>query len=318
MSNKVSVVIPSYNCAQYLSRAINSVLQQSYSNFEIIIVDDGSTDNTGEIIASYNTNEKIKYFYQSNGGVSTARNAGIRNSSGEYIAFLDADDYWAKDKLEKQMKVFMADRNIKLVHSNIFVFTEGNEEQIHPLSVRVDFNRLTTKELFIKILFWEVGIHHSTVVFEKKVWELLGGFDEKLSYLGCEDREFQLRLLKEYNIYFLKDCLAYYMSRHKSISKNIDNMHKARMYVIDKTVEETEFFKKIHITKKKVYSKLFLRYGIRKFRARVTKEAISDFKISIGYYPFNLQAYIYIFCCLLPVRLIDFLSKHKAIFLMEP
>lgn len=99
---QVSIVVPTYNRARYVIQAIDSVLAQTFRDYEIIVVDDGSTDNTKEILQSYN--DKIRYIYQTNKGVSAARNTGICVAKGEWIAFLDSDDIWLPDKLEKQMK----------------------------------------------------------------------------------------------------------------------------------------------------------------------------------------------------------------------
>ena len=97
----ISVIIPTYNQAQFIEEAVESVLGQSYRNLEIIVVDDGSTDNTKDILRSYIEKKKIHYFYQENSGVSSARNMGVRVSHGEYISFLDSDDFWAAEHLQQ-------------------------------------------------------------------------------------------------------------------------------------------------------------------------------------------------------------------------
>ncbi|MEA5550659.1 glycosyltransferase family A protein [Anabaena cylindrica UHCC 0172] len=107
----VSVIIPCYNRDRYLAEAIESVLGQSYPNIELIVIDDGSSDRSGEIAQSY----PLKYHYQTNGGIGAARNAGIALASGEFLAFLDSDDIWVQDKLAKQMAVFDTNLNIEAV-----------------------------------------------------------------------------------------------------------------------------------------------------------------------------------------------------------
>ena len=105
MSSKVSVVIPAYNLEKYIDETIQSVVDQSYSNWEILIVNDGSNDNTGAKIEAWlDKGHDIKYFPIENGGVSNARNIGIENASGDYIAFLDSDDFWFSNKLEISLK----------------------------------------------------------------------------------------------------------------------------------------------------------------------------------------------------------------------
>ena len=99
----VSVIIPTYNSSQYIKEAIDSVLAQTYKNFEIIVIDDGSTDNTKEVLAPYLS--VIKYIYKNNGGPASARNRGIKEANGEFVAFLDADDVWKPDRLARGVDI---------------------------------------------------------------------------------------------------------------------------------------------------------------------------------------------------------------------
>ncbi|MDE5112299.1 MAG: glycosyltransferase, partial [Trichodesmium sp. St7_bin2_1] len=112
---RVSVIIPVYNCDYYISQAIESILAQTYQSYEIIVIDDGSTDNTRKAIEPYM--EKIHYVYQENQGVSAARNHGIDLAQGELIAFLDADDFFLPDKLTDQVRIFDTQPNLGIVHS---------------------------------------------------------------------------------------------------------------------------------------------------------------------------------------------------------
>ncbi|GAH83893.1 unnamed protein product, partial [marine sediment metagenome] len=119
----VSVIIPTYNRADMVGRAIQSVINQTYQDFEIIIIDDASTDNTREVAREFQEREKrIKYFkHEINKGGGAARNTGIKNSKGEYIAFLDSDDEWYPEKLEKQIEIFNKnDENLGVVYSGVF------------------------------------------------------------------------------------------------------------------------------------------------------------------------------------------------------
>ena len=106
-NNKVSIVIPSYNAARYVKEAVDSALAQTYKNVEVIVVDDGSTDGTKKILAPYSESKKIRYIYEENKGLAGARNTGIKNSSGEYVAFLDADDLFCREKLRNKRECWM-------------------------------------------------------------------------------------------------------------------------------------------------------------------------------------------------------------------
>ena len=123
--SKVSVIIPTYNREKLISRAIESVLAQVYPVYEIIVVDDGSTDATKSVLAPFNG--KIKYIYQKNAGIAEARNRGIKESSGEYIAFLDSDDYWAPEKLAEQVKVLDANPQVGIVFAPMPIVNEKGE-----------------------------------------------------------------------------------------------------------------------------------------------------------------------------------------------
>ena len=112
---RVSVVVPTYNCARFLGRTIDSALRQTYRDFEIIVVDDGSTDGTQALIAAYE--ESVRYVYQTNQGASAARNAALSRASGEFIAYLDADDLWRPDKVIRQVEFLDAHSTCGFVHT---------------------------------------------------------------------------------------------------------------------------------------------------------------------------------------------------------
>src|SRR3989304_775382 len=122
---RVSVIIPTFNCARFLGRAIDSALFQTYTDYEIIVVDDGSTDATGDVVERYAS--KIRYTYQSNKGVSSARNTALSNASGELIAYLDADDMWYPHKLESQVAFLDFHKDCGLVHSDVTMVNEVDE-----------------------------------------------------------------------------------------------------------------------------------------------------------------------------------------------
>ncbi|PIZ44424.1 hypothetical protein COY31_02670, partial [Candidatus Wolfebacteria bacterium CG_4_10_14_0_2_um_filter_39_18] len=118
---RVSIIIPAYNAASFIGDSVRSALTQTYPNKEIVVVDDGSTDDTRAILEEYIKSGQIKYFYQENKGPAAARNLGIKNSSGEFIAFLDADDVWLPEKLKKQIDLFKNPK-VGLVYSDMEFF----------------------------------------------------------------------------------------------------------------------------------------------------------------------------------------------------
>jgi glycosyltransferase involved in cell wall biosynthesis len=173
---RVSVIIPSFNCARYVGTAIESVLNQTYRDYEIIVVDDGSTDGTAETVNRYR--DKVRYFYQANSGVSSARNLALKVSSGAFVAYLDADDLWYPQKLDRQMQFFDAHSDCGFLHSDVTVIDE--EDRI----VHARFNAGTARSIpqgyCTPDLLQRCHIQTPTVVERRECVEKIGGFDEQL------------------------------------------------------------------------------------------------------------------------------------------
>ncbi|MBN1870656.1 MAG: glycosyltransferase family 2 protein, partial [Candidatus Omnitrophica bacterium] len=200
--NNISVIIAAYNNASYLKEAINSVLNQTYKDFEVIVVDDGSTDNTRALVESMQSVHPgmIQYIYQQNQGPAPARNAGIRAAQGKYIAFLDADDIWLPDKLARQMECFQRDPETGFVYcDNIFV--DENNSAIDNYVRKI---RLVEGDILLE-LFKDFFIITSGVILKKECVEKIGLFNEKL--LVGEDYEYFLRLAGRYKAGVVKEKL---------------------------------------------------------------------------------------------------------------
>ncbi len=157
----VSVIIPVYNCAQFISQALDSVLNQPYRPIEIIVVDDGSTDNSRAVIKRY-LNAPITYFYQSNQGISNARNRGASLSSGDYLAFIDSDDVWTQTKLTLQMAVFHNNKIVDMVFGHVIQFYDlGNNfssEDELPIDNEGQPGYLPGTMLIKRDTFFQVGL----------------------------------------------------------------------------------------------------------------------------------------------------------------
>ena len=196
----VSVVIPTYNREKIIKRAIESILNQSYKNIEIIVVDDGSTDNTKKIIEELNQEigkNKIKYIYKENRGVSVARNVGALNAKGKYISFLDSDDKYLKNKIERHL--------YKTVKNNAD-FSICNEIQIrNGFSI---YKKEKEEDIFLDInnFIKKFPSHSTSLFFIKRDIFLKYLFDK--NQLVSEDTEFILRYLKKDKILFIKDVLV--------------------------------------------------------------------------------------------------------------
>ena len=204
---KVSVIIPTYNSAQYLEEAIASVLNQTYTNYEIIVIDDGSTDHTVELLEPYR--DKIHYIYQENQGVSAARNQGIALAKGELIAFLDADDIFMAHKLEKQVAIFEQQPDLGIVNSGFRLIKEDGE-------FITDIKRWETiPELTIETWILHQPVLPSAMMFRKQWLEKVNGFDTR--WFSSEDVDLVFRLIAQgCRGVWLSEVTIYYRRHNRS------------------------------------------------------------------------------------------------------
>src|SRR5438309_5207552 len=213
---KVSVIIPNHNYAHYLGQAVDSVLAQTYQNTEIVVVDDGSQDNSENIVAGYG--DRVRLIKQGNQGVSAARNAGVRETEGELVAFLDADDFWAPSKLERQVNCYLGDIDLGLIHCGV---DEVNGEGNH-LRFQMDgMEGWVAKEL---LLFRRAVIilSGSTMLVPRTVFGMAGGFDTRLS--TSADWDFCYRVAKRKRVGFIAEPLVKYRVHTSNMHSNLKAM----------------------------------------------------------------------------------------------
>ncbi len=225
MTPKVSVIIPAYQDAAHIRAAVDSVLAQTYPDREVVVVDDGSTDDTLKVLAAYG--DVIRVISQPNRGPSAARNLGIQQAQGEWVAFLDADDTWLPEKLARQMPLFQKGGGIGLVCSDTyFVDSQG----LRPRTGFMDNPPCAGRVL--KTIFTASFIPTSTVVVRKACLDQVGGFDEGL--WACEDLDLWLRIAAEWEIDFVTEPLAYYRVSDGQLSSQRVNMLKGLVAVLDR------------------------------------------------------------------------------------
>lgn len=218
---KVSIITPTYNRAHLIGDTIQSVLNQSYQDFEHIIVDDGSTDATEEVVKSFN-DSRIQYLkHEKLGNLNTLRNIGINQSNGELIAFLDSDDIWVKDKLEIIVAVFNANNQVKFITHDIRYFKKIDELEKSYYSFRNDFFEKAPS----KVILFEI-LPFPNFVFKKEIIATIGLLNESL-YEGLQD--FLLKVSCHYKLYYLAQSLTY-MRIHNS---NIHTSSNGNRYFTD-------------------------------------------------------------------------------------
>ena len=232
-NKRVSIIVPNYNGGNTIEECINSVLNQTYQNFEIIVVDDGSTDNSIEILRKY-TNENIKIIYQPNKGASSARNHGIKYATGDYIQFLDADDTLSPNKIESQIQIFK-----KLNYDeNIVVFGKWAKLGCTPAKINKNqksvwhsYNNPT--DILIDFALNNCCLPPNTYLIHKNIIIKAGLWNESLS--RNDDGEFIARILDcASTLYFCEESISFYRSTPNSLSKRMN--HKAAKSQIESQI----------------------------------------------------------------------------------
>jgi glycosyltransferase involved in cell wall biosynthesis len=229
----ISVIIPTFNRAESLMEAVQSVLDQDYfrdpnmeSRFEVIIIDDGSTDQTKTAVRSLACD--IRYIYQNNSGVSVARNVGFQHAQGDFIAYLDSDDLWKKDKIAVQMSL------MKNVPRAMMCYTEEtwirNGVFVNPKKRHKKYSGWIFEQVLPLCL-----ISLSSALFRREVFETVGQFDENLPV--CEDYDFGIRLTHRYPVYFLTRPLIVKRGGHEDqLSRKYWGMDRYRIKALEKAL----------------------------------------------------------------------------------
>ncbi|MBI5065425.1 glycosyltransferase [Candidatus Woesearchaeota archaeon] len=304
MTPKVSIIIPTYNRARLLETTLNSVFSQTYENYEVLVIDDGSTDDTEKVLKKF---KKIRYFKKKNGGVSSARNLGIKNSKGNLIAFLDSDDLWHEKKLEKTVKKFK-NSNIALVYTNYLLFAK---DDCAKKEIKVPFYGKKTYE---KLLLGNF-IPNSSVVIRKKVLKKTGlfyeGFNCKASY---EDWDLWLRITKMRCTGMVTEPLLFYR-RHNSntlTGSSFRELKKDLFLVLKRAFERDKSIN--WFLKRRAIAGIFRLLGSKYFYGSDLKSAKINYLKSFIFNPFDFETVIFLIKSLLPIELTKLLRKIKNYF----
>ena len=212
----VSVVIPAYTYARFLPKAIDSILKQDYPNYEIIVVDDGSTDNTKEVVAVYG--DKVRYIYQKNAGLPAARNTGIKAAGYNFVGFLDADDEWMPNRMSEAMAAFSRLSPEFAIVASRAVVVDSNGT---PIDRKQIFSR-EAREITCRDILLKTQFSPSSVVARREALESCGMFDPTLR--SSEDRDMWIRITSRYRAYLSGDGLIIARRHSNNMSKHADRM----------------------------------------------------------------------------------------------
>ena len=220
----VSVVIPTYNAARYVVAAVDSVLGQTFRDVEVLVVDDGSTDRTEAVLSRYG--KAIRYVRQENSGVSAARNRGIQESTGPYVAFLDADDTWFPEKLDRQVGALQTSGGIRACYSAHVISTEA----LTPLTVRRTVRRGSTLEDLL--LRGNVVGTPSGVLCDRSLFSICGSFDLNLSQ--CADWDMWIRFATTTEFLYVDEPLVMYRRHGSNMSADPALLERDSIRVLEK------------------------------------------------------------------------------------
>ncbi len=287
---KVSVIIPVFNSEKYIEKTFLSVMRQTYKDYEIIIIDDGSSDKTIDTVKKIEKNffdKRVVILEQDHKGAGAARNLGILHAKADLIAFLDSDDIWFVDKLEKTMAVFDSETEVNLVaHDLIRIHPNGKKDIFYlhkKYNPRIDY--------FVN-LYKKNCLVTSTVTVKKSILLEVGLFDN--NFPPVEDYDLWLKMAHLVKPYYIKKLLGYYLIREGSQSENIDLRLVQEISVLTKHFPE---FKKKHpfpsLILRKRKGQILGAVGKDWLLRKKTVKAVSLFTRALIQWPFNIKIYLY-------------------------
>jgi GT2 family glycosyltransferase len=261
---KISIVIPAYNAERTIAETINSVLLQTFTDFELIVINDGSKDKTLEIIKGVN-DKRVKVFSYENGGLPTARNRGIACAIGEFIAFLDADDLWTPNKLELQLAALQQHPEAGVAYS--WTCFMDVDEQGKPISFHPSSSYFFVGDVYKNLLVSDFIHSGSNTLIRKEAVESVGEFDPTLK--SCEDWDYWLRLAAQWDFVVVPRHQIFYRRTSGAMSSKVEVMKQASLIAMEKAYKaappELQYLKKYTlISFHKYCASLYLQYRIDK------------------------------------------------------
>lgn len=309
---RVSILMPTYNSAAYIKKSIDSVCSQDFKDWELIIIDDGSTDNTYDIVASFQAilQNRLTYIRTHNQGASLARNVGLKLCRGAFIAFLDSDDIWDSQKLSKQLEIFDQNPSIDLVFSNALII-DSNDLSTNKNYVKPSELEIPAKQIYTQILAKRNYIPFSSIVVKKPVADEVGEFDD--AFKSSQDSDWLLRLASKHMILGINENLVFYRVHGASISSDIGLRKHDTVRILLKNIELNPPIGQS--TKKEIYKRVAEHYygwGYHEFSTNHLPSAREKFSQSIRHSPWVCpQKYFYMLLTFLPLRFLSNLKKFK-------
>ncbi len=272
--NQVSIIIPTYNRAAFLLHAVQSVLAQTFQDFEIIIIDDGSTDNTAQLIHSLQE-PRIRYLTQANQGVAAALNRGWRAAKGTYIGRIDSDDAWLPTLLERLVPVLERDTTLGAVYARAQGMDASGQTLPQLSGAPERFPGETLKSLVYGDFVTPIA-----VIIQRAALERVGGYDESLP--GTEDWDLWIRLAPYYGIAYVPEILARYRYHANNLtragSERMTRLMQDRLRILDKFFAQQNVPSDILAIKSTAYRNVYLDWTIRSLEAKQWRNAARPFR----------------------------------------
>jgi glycosyltransferase involved in cell wall biosynthesis len=267
----VSVIIPAYNHAHYLPGAIQSVLDQTYQDFEILVVDDGSTDNTHEVVQRY-ADSRIRYIYQENRGLAASRNTGLRGARGDYVAFLDADDMFLPGKLAVQVAWFEAHPSCGMVLSGYYIVNEQGQR------IRTCTPWTSIPALEIKDFLFMNPVPPVAVLIARRWIDRVGGFDER--FRRIEDWDLSLRLVYAgCRVEWAKEIVSCYRLSPGQMTKDATAQKSVSLQVADKFFRQENLTPDLKMLETEVYTRIYVHFAPQEYgfgQCEAAKESVAQ------------------------------------------
>ena len=294
MNPLISVIIPTYNSAEFITDALKSVFAQTFPDYEVIVIDDGSTDATADIVKSF---PGVKYLRQNHRGPAAARNLGLSKSSSPLIAFLDADDQWMDDKLEIQTRYMNSHPDVGLLYSDLSTF---DDDGVKTVSYDSHHRKVYQGNVFDK-LFLKNFIGTITVMVRKECFERAGYFNEEIT--RSTDWHQWLRIAYFYKVGYIDKPLAKYRWNKGSISYDSARAYPDRLQIIGDIVAlYPDYFARQKTLVRRAYGGGYFRYGYALFQAGESREAAGKWGKSLRNNPLQWKVYLYLLGLLIPGR----------------
>jgi glycosyltransferase involved in cell wall biosynthesis len=297
---KFSIILPTYNRAElFLKRAIDSVVRQSYKDWELIIVDNNSTDSTKDLVGSYSGNNIRLYSIQNEGNIAKSRNLGISKAKGEFIAFLDSDDYWRADKLEKCISILKNNPGYDGVCHAEYWIDAKRCQQIRKYGPERYFNY---KQLLVR----GNSVSLSAMIVNRDNIITVKSFSENREMITAEDYDLWIKLAKNNTeIFFTNEPLGYYQIHEDSESSNISRNTKAIIYVIESHLKDQ---KKIL---NKALANCWKNTGKQFYLNCLNYESYRSYLKSLKYNCMNIKIYLLILTTLVPAKFYKYIVNKK-------